>query len=40
MAYGDYKYMPRRTASDKVLRDKAFNSRRFRNLDYKSLLIC
>ena len=25
MAYGDFKYLPRRTASDKVLRDKAFN---------------
>ena len=25
MAYGDFKYLKRRTASDKVLRDKAFN---------------
>ena len=25
MAYGDYKDLARRTASDKVLRDKAFN---------------
>ena len=25
MAYGDFKYLARRTASDKVLRDKAFN---------------
>ena len=25
MAYGDFKYLPRRTASAKVLRDKAFN---------------
>ena len=25
MAYGDFKDLPRRTASDKVLRDKAFN---------------
>ena len=25
MAYGDFKYLPKRTASDKVLRDKAFN---------------
>ena len=24
MAYDTYKYLPRRTASDKVLRDKAF----------------
>ena len=25
MAYGDFKDLPRRTATDKVLRDKAFN---------------
>ena len=25
MAYGDFKDLPRGTASDKVLRDKAFN---------------
>ena len=25
MAYGDFKYLTRRTASDKTLRDKAFN---------------
>ena len=25
MPYGDFKYLARRTASDKVLRDKAFN---------------
>ena len=25
MAHGDFKYLKRRTASDKVLRDKAFN---------------
>ena len=25
MAYGGFKYLARRTASDKVLRDKAFN---------------
>ena len=25
MSYGDSKYLPRRTASDKVVRDKAFN---------------
>ena len=25
MAYGDFKNLPRRTASDKMLRDKAFN---------------
>ena len=25
MAYGDFKYLTRRTASDKILRDKEFN---------------
>ena len=25
MAYGDFKHLKRRTASDKILRDKAFN---------------
>ena len=25
MTYGDYKALPRRAASDKLLRDKAFN---------------
>ena len=25
MAYGDFKYLTRRTSSDKILRDKAFN---------------
>ena len=25
MSYGDFKDLPRRTASDKVLQDKAFN---------------
>ena len=25
MAYGDFKHLPRRTVSDKVLRDRAFN---------------
>ena len=25
MAYGDFEYLKRRTASDKILRDKAFN---------------
>ena len=25
MAYGDFKYLKRRTASDKILRDKAFS---------------
>ena len=25
MAYGDFKDLPRRTAADKILRDKAFN---------------
>ena len=26
MSFGDFKYLTRRTASDKVLRDKAFNN--------------
>ena len=25
MAYGDFKYLPKRTASDKVLHEKTFN---------------
>ena len=25
MSYGDFKYLPRRTASDKMICDKAFN---------------
>ena len=25
MAYGDFKVLPRRTAADKILSDKAFN---------------
>ena len=25
MAYGDFKYLKKRTAADKVLREKAFN---------------
>ena len=25
MGYGDFKYLTKRTASDKILRDKAFN---------------
>ena len=25
MTYGDFKYLTRRTASDKILRNKAFN---------------
>ena len=25
MAYGDFKYLKKRTSSDKILRDKAFN---------------
>ena len=25
MSYGDFKYLPRRTASDKIICDKAFN---------------
>ena len=33
MAYGDFKDLPRRTASDKVLCDKAFN------IGKKSLIV-
>ena len=46
MAYGDFKYLNRRTAADKVLRDKAFNisknpkyggyQRRLASIVYKS----
>ena len=32
MAYGDFKDLAKRTASDKVLRDKAFNI--IKNLQY------
>ena len=40
MAYGDFRYLSRRTASDKVLRDKAFNIAKFRNMmDIKEVLL-
>ena len=32
MAYGDFKDLARRTASDKVLRDKAFNIHKILNM--------
>ena len=33
MAYGDFKDLTRRTASDKILRDKAFNITKIRKYD-------
>ena len=33
MAYGDFEYWPRRTASDKALCDKAFNSAKYPKYD-------
>ena len=33
MAYGDFKYLPKRTAADKVLRDKAFKIASDQNYD-------
>ena len=41
MAYRDFKDLPRRTASDKVLRDKAFNiAKNPKNMmDIKEFLI-
>ena len=33
MSYGDSKYLPRRTASDKVVRDKTFNIARNPNYE-------
>ena len=36
MAYGDFKDLARRTAADKVLRDKAFNITKIQNMmDFK-----
>ena len=32
MAYGDFKDLPKRTASDKALRDKAFNIAKILNM--------
>ena len=32
MAYGDFKDLARRTASDKILRDKAFNIAKILNM--------
>ena len=41
MAYGDFKYLKRRTFSDKVLRDKAFNiAKRPKNDGYQRGLAC
>ena len=39
MAYGDFKYIPRRVASDEVLWDKAFNIAKNPNYDgYQRIL--
>ena len=50
MVYGDFKDLTRRTASDKILRDKAFNiaknpkydgyQRGLASMVYKSFLLC
>ena len=32
MAYGDFKYLPRGTASDKILHNKAFNTANVPNM--------
>ena len=40
MAYGDFKDLARRTASDKVLRDKAFNiAKNLKMIDIKEVLL-
>ena len=39
MVYGDFKNLPRRTAADKVLRDKAFNLLKIQTMmDIKEVL--
>ena len=40
MAYRDFKDLPQRAASDKVLRDKAFNIAKIQNMmDIKEVLL-
>ena len=40
MAYGDFKYLARRIASDNVLRDKAFSIAKYPKYDgYQSVLF-
>ena len=40
MAYGDYRYLAKRTASEKVLRDKAFNiAKNPKYVDIKEVLL-
>ena len=40
MGYGDFKDLARRTASDKVLRDNAFNIAKIQNMmDIKDILL-
>ena len=40
MAYGDFKDLTRRTASNKILRDKSFNITKIQNMmDMKGVLL-
>ena len=39
MAYGNFKDLPRRTASGKVLRDKAFNIAKEHNIMYNKMFL-
>ena len=40
MAYGDFKDLTRRTASDKILRNKSFNITKIQNMmDIKGVLL-
>ena len=40
VAYGDFKYLAKRTASDKVLHDNAFNIAKIQNMmDIKEVLL-
>ena len=40
MAYGDFKDLTRRTASDKILRDKAFNVANTQDINLYKKLRC
>ena len=40
VVYGDFKYLARRTTSDKVLREKAFNiTKNLKSMDIKEVLL-
>ena len=39
MAYGGFKDLTRKTAPDKILRDKAFNILKIQNMDIKEVLL-